>query len=211
MSKKIEYIDANGNHVPAKYVTAHEKKRDAAAKKIYALWQAEQQRLIALRQKTDAIIDDILADAQADAGVEVDRKIGNVQFRSFDGSLIICRDVQRVKELGEQLAIIQQLIMEAINEMAEGARSADIASIAKAAFTPRRSGRLDMQRIRDLVKIKVSHPKWKKAVSLLALAERDIGSRTYVRVSKVTRSGTTSRINPLWLNMAKLPDGGGTQ
>lgn len=178
------YTDPSGQIVPAKYVKPYDKLRDKIASRIAKAWQDMESRLTLLKAQTLADVEKLQAAAAKDAGVKpLGGEKGYIQFRSFDGSITIQVDNAKRTEFDERLQLAQSLIMEAVSDLSKDAPNADLVEIATRAFQPRRSGNLDMQRIRDLKTYKVSHPKWKKAIEIINECERVIGHRRYIRVS----------------------------
>ena len=178
------YTDPTGEQVPAKYVKPYDKLRDRTAQRIARLWAAEEKRLRKIKAETVDLILELQDAAAKDAGVKpLGGKRGNVQFRSFEGLVTVSLDNAKRTEFDERLSLAQTLIMEAVQEMAEGDHNADLVEIATKAFQPRRSGSLDMQRVRDLRTYNVKHPKWRKACEIIAECERTIGHKRYIRVS----------------------------
>lgn len=178
------YTDPSGDKVAAKYVGPYDRKRDQIANQISSLWLKEEERLNVIKEKTVELIEKLQEAAARDTGVKpLGGKKGNIQFRSFDGRITIALDNAKRTEFDERLSIAQSLIMEAVQELSAGEHSADLVEIATRAFQPRKSGNLDMQRIRDLKNYQVKHPKWKQAMDIITKCERVIGHRQYVRVS----------------------------
>ncbi len=203
MTAKKTYTDPAGDKIPAKYVKPYDRLRDQIANRILAKWQTEEDRLRKIKTETLEMVDRLVTAAAKDAGVkDLGGKAGNIQFRSFDGTITIAVDAAKKTEFDERLALAQQLIMEAVHEIAADAKNADLVEIATKAFQPRRSGNLDMQRIRDLRTYRVSHPKWKKACEIISDCERTIGHRRYIRVS-VRQTPDASPIN-ITLDIASL-------
>lgn len=188
--------------MPAKYVSAYDKLRDRIAQRIARKWREEQLRLIKLKAETVADIEKLMDAASAETKVSLGGKKGNVQFRSFDGSVTIASDRQYRTEFDERLKFAQQLIQEAIEELAGNSENADLAEIARKAFEPRKTGNLDMQRIRDLRRYKVRHPKWKQACDIISECERVIGHRDYIRVS--VRFAPDQKPEPVVLDIASI-------
>ncbi len=181
MPQKI-YIDPAGDQVKAQYVPAYDKLRDQIANRIAKRWQEEETRLAKVKAETVADIDKLLEAAAKEADVSLGGEKGNCQFRSFDGRITIGRDRQYRTEFDERLQFAQQLINEAIAELTDGS-NADLAEIARKAFQPRRTGNLDMQRIRDLKSYNVKHPKWRQACEIISECERTVAYRDYIRVA----------------------------
>ncbi len=201
--KKEYYIDACGEKVHVRHVKKYDRLRDQIANQIFRDWEAEEARLRALKGVTIDRIERLQEAAAAEAGVpELGGAKGNIQFRSFDGRITIAIDAAKKTEFDERLAIAQQLIMEAVQEISADADNADLVEIATRAFQPRHSGNLDMQRIRDLRKYNVKHPKWRQACDIIAECERVIGHRRYIRVTVREKPDTTPR--PVTLDIAAL-------
>jgi hypothetical protein len=196
------YTDPGGEKVPARYVKPYDRLRDKIARQIERDWQAEQVRLAACKARTVAAIQKLQDAAAAEAGVDLGGTKGNLQFRSFDGGITISLDRQYRTEFDERLQFAQALIKEAVAEMTEGANNADLAEIATKAFTPRKSGNLDMQRIRDLRTYNVSHAKWRQACEIISDCERTVAFRDYIRVA--VRTAPDASPENIHLDIAKL-------
>lgn len=192
------YTDPLGHPVPARYVPAYDRQRDAAARSILKDWKRAEQMLVDVQERAIARIKALQAAAAKDAKVKnLGGEKGNIQFRSFDSSIMVRYDADARTEFDERLALAQQLINEAVKELSAGSQNADLIEIATRAFQPRRSGRLDMQRVRDLCTYKVSHPKWKKAVEIIKKCERQVGTRNYLRVAVRENRDSKPRYIPL--------------
>jgi hypothetical protein len=200
--KKDYYTDPSGEKVPAKYVKPYDKLRDQIACQIDKMWQQETDRLAKVKHDTIALIEKLKAAAAAEADVpELGGGKGNIQFRSFDGRITVSLDRQYRTEFDERLQFAQALIMEAIAEMTEGT-DADLSEIARRAFQPRKSGNLDMQRIRDLRSYNVKHPKWRQACEIISECERTVAHRDYIRVA--VRLADDAKPTPIVLDIASL-------
>lgn len=197
------YVDPDGQAIPAKYVKSYDRQRDATAQAILKDWLKAQQVLANVKERTVARITALQEAARKDSGVkDLGGAKGNIQFRSFDGNIVVRYDADARTEFDERLALAQQLINEAVHELAAGAKDADLVEIATRAFQPRRSGRLDMQRVRDLCSYNVSHPKWKQAVDIIKKCERQVGTRNYIRVA--VREDADKRPAFIALNIAEI-------
>jgi SpoVK/Ycf46/Vps4 family AAA+-type ATPase len=200
--KKDYYTDPSGETVPAKYVKPYDRKRDQIAQRIARLWQDEQARLAKVKAETIALITQLQEAAAGEADVTLGGARGNIQFRSFDGAITVSSERAYRTEFDERLQFAQQLIMEAIAEMTDKVDDADLSEIARRAFQPRKSGNLDMQRIRDLRNYRVQHPKWRKACEIISDCERTVAFRDYIRVAvRTAPDATPETIN---LDIAKL-------
>ena len=202
MAKKEYYTDPAGEKVPGKYVKAYDKKRDAIAQRIAKRWQDERTRLAKIKAETIADIQALVDAAELETAVSLGGAKGNIQFRSFDGSITVISDRQFRTEFDERLTMAQQLIGEAIADMTADAENADLAEIARRAFEPRKSGNLDMQRIRDLRRYNIKHPKWAQACEIISECERTVGHRDYLRV--LVRNAPDAKPEAVVLDIAAL-------
>jgi hypothetical protein len=198
-------IDAQGVAVPVKYIKKYDRERDRIARRIHARFVKAQEHLRMVKRECFADIEKLVAMAEQEAEVSLGGVKGNVQFRSFDGSITVSLDMQARTEFDERLALAQKLILEAVAEMTDGA-SADLAEIARRAFEPRKSGRMDMQRIRDLRNYKVEHVKWRRACEIIGECERLVGTRQYIRVAE--RQAPDAKPVNITLDIASIDAGG---
>ena len=205
-SQKV-YIDPDGNTVPAKHVSAYDRKRDAIAGRIFNLWGAEEQRLTALKATTNRLLDELRAAAAKESGVKLGGAKGYLQFRSFDGLIVIRFEKRSKTEFDERISLVQQIIREAIDELAADAgrsgKVQELRKVADAAFKPRgKDGRLDRQRVRDIATVQVDHPKWRKAAELIRECDKVVGHQEYVRVAK--RLAPDAEPIPIILDITKV-------
>jgi len=207
------YTDPMGDTVPERHLSKYERLRDRLALRVLKRWIKAQALLEAVKADTIADINKLMEASRKDSSV---RELGgindNVSFRSFDGNTIISIDMSKQTEYDERRIVAQRLIMEAVEEMRQEIAGAsdhkakvmryldNLAEVATGAFRPRRGGRLDRQRIRDLKSFKVDHPKWIEAIKILDECERVIGSRLYLRVSH--RTDSTKKHQSIPLNIA---------
>lgn len=202
MATKEYYTDPAGEKVPAKYVKAYDKLRDQVAVRIAKRWQGERDRLAKIKADTIHDIQTLVDAAEKATDVSLGGAKGNIQFRNFDGNITIISDRQFRTEFDERLTMAQQLIIEAIADMTADAENADLAEIARRAFEPRKSGNLDMQRIRDLRRYNIKHPKWAQACDIISDCERTVGHRDYLRV--MVRNAADAKPEPVVLDIAAL-------
>jgi hypothetical protein len=208
MSKKQKtYIDPEGNEVLAKYVPAYDKKRDRIAMRIYDIWGRAEQLLTSVKAETNRLIDEMRETAAKDSGVKLGGSKGYLQFRSFDGKTIIRFENRAQMEFDERLVLVQQLINEAIDDLAansgRNARILELRKVADAAFRPRgKDGKLDRQRVRDIAGCHVDHPKWRKAAEIVRECDQVIGHRQYVRVAR--RMAPGAEAVPIVLDISKV-------
>ena len=207
MKKPVKYINPLGNEVPPESVSAYDKSRDRIVRRIHDIWTKAQAQLRLARVQTDANLDMIRKLAAKLSGVKLGGAKGYFQLRSFDGKIIVRFENVAVMEFDERLELVQRLINEAIDDLAgdtsKNANLQELRTIAAAAFRPRgREGKIDRQRVRDLLNTKVNHPKWRQAQDIIREADRTIGHRAYVRVA--TQAHPKAKPEPILLDIGKV-------
>jgi hypothetical protein len=207
MKKPVKYVNPLGNEVPPESVSAYDKSRDRIVRRIHAIWTKAHAQLRTAKVQTDANLDLIRKLAAKQSGVKLGGAKGYFQLRSFDGKIIVRFENVAVQEFDERLELVQRLINEAINDISEtqvpDERIENLRMIALAAFRPRgREGKIDRQRVRDLLNIKVDHAKWRQAQDIIRECDRTIGHRAYVRVA--VQAGAKSKPEPIILDICKV-------
>lgn len=202
------YIDPSGEKIPAKYVSAYDKKRDRIAIQIARLWLDERKRLESVKEKTFALIEEVRQAAAKDSKVKLGGKKGYMQFRDFRSHVVVRFENRAKMEFDERLALVQQLITQAIEDLAgdsgRNARILELRKVADAAFRPRgKDGKLDRQRVRDIANVQVDHPKWRKAAEIIRECDRIVGHKPYIRVL-MTNDPAVEKHQPITLDISQI-------
>ena len=212
MKKPVKYVNPLGNEVPPESVSKFDKDRDRIVRRIHAIWSKANEQLRTAKVQTDANLDLIRRLAAKQTGVQLGGAKGYFQVRSFDGKIIVRFENVAVKEFDERLETVQRLVFEAIDETAEKAAVGDaeqkkavenLRKLANDAFRPRgREGKIDRQRVRDLLNIAFDHYKWRQAQKIIRECDRTIGHRAYVRVA--VQADPKSKPEPIILDICKV-------
>lgn len=212
MKKTAKYINPLGNEVPPESVSKFDKERDRTVRAVLADWQRARAALEAVSARTNARLDKIRKLAAKQAGVQLGGAKGYFQLRSYDGKIIVRFENVPVMEFDERLELVQHLVFEAIDEKASAAAIGDaqqkkdvmdLRGLAADAFRPRgREGKIDRQRVRDLLNIAFDHDKWRQAQKIIREADRIIGHRAYVRVA--VQTNPKAKPEPIILDICKV-------
>lgn len=212
MKKPVKYVNPLGNEVPPESVSKFDKERDRIVRRIHAIWTKAHAQLRTAKVQTDANLDLIRKLAAKQTGVKLGGAKGYFQIRSFDGKIIVRFENVAVKEFDERLETVQRLVFEAIDEKASAASVGDekqkkdvqdLRNLAADAFRPRgREGKIDRQRVRDLLNIAFDHDKWRQAQKIIRECDRTIGHRAYVRVA--VQADPKSKPEPIILDICKV-------
>ena len=212
MKKPVKYVNPLGNEVPPESVSKFDKERDRIVRRIHAIYAKAHEQLRTAKVQTDANLDLIRKLAAKQTGVKLGGAKGYFQIRSFDGKIIVRFENVAVKEFDERLETVQRLVFEAIDEKASAASVGDekqkkdvqdLRNLAADAFRPRgREGKIDRQRVRDLLNIAFDHDKWRQAQKIIRECDRTIGHRAYVRVA--VQADPKAKPEPIILDICKV-------
>lgn len=206
------YFNHLGNAVPSESVSAYDKARDREVRAILADWKRARSVLESVSARTNARLERIRKAAAKQTGVKLGGSKGYFQLRSFDGKIIVRFENVAVQEFDERLELVQRMVFESIDETAAKAAVGDaeqkkavenLRKLATDAFRPRgREGKIDRQRVLDLLKIDFDHPKWRQAQDIIRECDRIIGHRAYVRVA--TQAHSKAKPEPIILDICKV-------
>ena len=212
MKKPVKYINPLGNEVPPESVSAYDKARDRIVRRIHAIWTKAHAQLRTAKVQTDANLDMVRKLAAKQTGVQLGGAKGYFQLRSFDGKIVVRFENVPVMEFDERLELVQRLVFEAIDEKASSAAVGDarqkkdvqdLRGLAADSFRPRgREGKIDRQRVRDLLNIAFDHDKWRQAQTIIRECDRTIGHRAYVRVA--VQADPKAKPEPILLDISKV-------
>lgn len=177
--------DAQGQQVPLAYVKPYDRLRDKTARRILARWQKAHAALQRVKAET---LEDIAA-LQAAASGDADQgglggEKGNIQFRSFDGLITVRVDARTNIEFDERIREAHAIIQKVVAELASATGQADIAEIINAAFRPSSFGLLQKSRILGLLRLKVKHADWARAMELIKESIFTKQGKSYIYVEE---------------------------
>ena len=175
--------DSAGNSVPAKYVTAYDKKRDAAVRKILKRWQAAREALERVHAETLADLD-ALAKLRHAEGIGVAEK-GNMQISSFDGNITVGLHQRYEVRLDDRVAQAREIMLEYAQNLIKGMGGDDgkaLMEIVRQTFDPSKSGNLSMAKISALLKMDIRHGDWLTAKQMIIDAMTPAKGKCYLRV-----------------------------
>ena len=170
--------DANGQDVPVKYVSAYDRVRDQAARRVEARFRKARRALEQLVAETLADLDKVRKLADHPAGDK-----GNYQISSFDGMVTVAvRQTYRI-QLDERVVRARELMLDYARHLAgqvAGNDGAALMQIIGAAFEASRTGALPYAKILALLRLDISAPAWQEAKRLLQAAIKPERGKAYL-------------------------------
>ncbi|MGI5868666.1 MAG: DUF3164 family protein [Kiritimatiellia bacterium] len=172
--------DSMGNDVPVGYVSAYDKARDKAVRRVHARWMKA-------REALEKCVADCLKDMEALSGVRATEPApkGNFSARSFDGTLIVQIDQAWRITLDERVLEARAIMEAYVARLVDGLAGTDadaIRAIVHEAFSPGRSGGLPVAKVLRLLALEIDAPDWRRARKLLSGAIRPERGKAYLRV-----------------------------
>jgi len=185
MAKK-QWIDLNGNEVPAQYVPKLDKERERITLKYLAKAKKLSQQLEKLKEDMlndcDAVYQQMLKDNNVPAHSK-----GGYSISTFNRDAKIEVSVQERIEFDDIITVAHEKIKQFLLEKTQGVDT-DLQQIINQAFETRR-GQMDAKRVLGLFRLKINHPRWLEAMDLIKQSINRNNSKRYVRVWKKDSQG----------------------
>lgn len=186
--------NAVGHLVPVESIQEIDLVRDEFVGRMVARAREFEATLV---QMKDAIRADFQAFVELSAEqykVTMGGEKGNIELKSFDGSMAIARDVSELIEFDERLHVAKALVDECLREWTKHSDS-KIRTLVESAFQVDKKGNVNTKRILGLRKLKIEDEKWKQAMKAISDAVTVTGTRTYFRFYERDEHGKMQQIN----------------
>jgi len=127
-------------------------------------------------------------------GVSIGGRKGNVTLNSFDGEYRILLAIADCITFDERLQAAKALIDECIKAWTEGARS-EIKALIDDAFAVDKTGKINTGRVLGLRRLKISDPKWLRAMEALSDSVTINSTKEYIRIYRRNDKGEYLLVN----------------
>ena len=169
--------DSMGNNIPVKYVSAYDKARDRATRRILARFQKARSMLEAVVAESSADLDELskLKDSLGEKG--------NFSARSFDGLIQVAIRQQYNIRLDERVIHARELMMEYVNSVLDRVDGVDVSALrllVTEAFKVNSQGFLSAGRVLSLMRMEVNNDKWREAKMILQAALKPEKGKQYL-------------------------------
>ncbi len=181
-------LDAQNRLIPESQVKKIDLERDKLVKKITVL------AISKFKEEAMRDIELFVARSARDFRVKMGGKKGNISLLSFDGKYKIIRSINEFLAFDERLQVAKELVDQCIEEWSESSKD-EIKVLIKDAFNVNKQGKIDRNRILNLRKLNIKHPKWKKAMDAVAESITVTNTKSYIRVYERQEDGSYSQIN----------------
>ncbi len=181
MAKITTMTDSMGNQIPLKYVSAYDKARDRATRRILARFEKARANLETV--VADSIKDlDELSKLKESLGTK-----GNFSARSFDGLIQVAIRQQYNIRLDERVIHARELMMEYVNSVLDRVDGVDVSALrllVTEAFKVNSQGFLSAGRVLALMRMEVADAKWREAKMILQAALKPEKGKQYLICEK---------------------------
>lgn len=189
--------DSMGNNIPVKYVSAYDKARDRATRRILARFQKARSMLEAVVAESIADLDELskLKDSLGEKG--------NFSARSFDGLIQVAIRQQYNIRLDERVIHARELMMEYVNSVLDRVDGVDVSALrllVTEAFKVNSQGFLSAGRVLSLMRMEVNNDKWREAKMILQAALKPEKGKQYLICE--SRKTTQGDFNAIRLDIA---------
>ncbi|GBQ15181.1 hypothetical protein CFR78_04340 [Komagataeibacter rhaeticus] len=149
--------------------------------------------------------------ADVDAFIDLTLERYNARLGGKRGGLVIANFGETVKvevstadylRVNEAIVAAQALMNEVLDDVGEGANDDVRTLLANAFVRDEKTGRLNIQRLQETRRVKLSHPKWPDVQAAIADSLEWAGSRRYIRFH--VRKDGNARWEQINLNFSSL-------
>jgi hypothetical protein len=186
--------DSKGRMVPLEMVEPIDLARDDLVREIV---EKSLDLASMLRGFKEHALDDVKAfiDISAEQyGVKIGGKKGNVTLASYDGEYKVLIAIDDRICFDERLQAAKALIDECLKEWTEGARS-ELKALIDDAFSVDKEGKINTGRVLSLRRLKITDPKWLRAMEALSDSVTITESKEYIRIYRRNAKGKYDLVN----------------
>jgi len=173
--------DGNGALIPINKVKDIDKKRDKLVKSIVKNASNLSGVLADFRNEVFDMIAEFTEESAREYGASLGGKKGNLTLYSYDKRFKIVVAVGETKQFDERLQIAKQLIDDCIQKWMKGSNH-NIQALVSDAFQVDRQGKVSVDKILGLRKLKIEDENWAKAMEAIADSIQITGSKKYFRI-----------------------------
>lgn len=174
---KGNWLGADGNSVPPKFIPTLDKSRDAMIERIHAKAADLNKRLTDFSAYVDDEVNKYLDGAAAAAGIKRNQG-GNQIFTGFSGDKRVEIKVCRFIDFNEHLQFAKQKIDNCVSRWSEGANQ-NLQAVIGRAFKQDRKGNIDTKLVLGLRQLKINDREWNEAMELISKAITITGAKAY--------------------------------
>ncbi|KGJ86417.1 DUF3164 family protein [Colwellia psychrerythraea] len=173
--------NAAGHLVPESKIEAIDLLRDELVKELTSEAEDISKQLQQFKVKALMRVQDFIDLSAQTYGQQIGGKKGNASLVSFDGNLMVKRNINENITFDERLIVAKSLIDSCIHEWTQGGND-NIKALVEHAFQTDKEGNISVTRILGLRRLDIEDEQWLKAMEAIADSISITGSKTYLRL-----------------------------
>ena len=193
--------DHKGRLVPISLIDEVDLERDSLVTELVEKAKDLQSMMIEFKKQSGGDVVAFCDLSSEKYGVKRGGNKGNVSLVSFDGKLKVQIQVAELIVFDERLHAAKELIDECLTEWTEGSRD-EIKALITDAFQVDKEGNISTGRILGLRRLKISDPRWIRAMDAISESVRVADTKSYLRFYEKT--GLDDKWAPICLDMAAV-------
>lgn len=193
--------DANDALIPVAKIKAIDKDRNKVVIDLCKEAKNASAALVGFKLAAMQAFSDFVERSLAEYDAKLGGKKGNVTLMSFDGQYKIVRAMQENLMFDERLQVAQALIAECINAWSKGSND-NIKVLVNQAFQVDKAGKINTGRVLGLRALKISDPKWLKAMEAISDSTRTVSTKAHIRFYE--RDDASGEYYPIHLDVASV-------
>jgi len=194
------WTNAKGHFVPVEDIPEYEQLREQALRPLVGRWLSAYLDLADLKARMYEEVEALIALCAEQHGVDLGGKKGNVTLYLYDGSFKVERQYQNRSAFDEQINAAEALISKCLETWA-GEAGPEIRALVKGAFEKNARGEIRRSEMIRLRSLKIDDDDWRKAMEIIAKAEKILDRACYISVSVRDAQG---KYIPLPLDFASV-------
>ncbi|WP_296029169.1 DUF3164 family protein [uncultured Alcanivorax sp.] len=195
--------NAQGHLVPENLVEEVDLVRDDLVRNLVAKGKLLHGDIKKYRSDAMSEVKDFIILAASKYDVTLGGKKGNVSLVSYDGTRMVKVQVASLIRFDERIQAAEQLVNECNEEWTNHPGVPDeLKVVAANAFAQNAQGQLSVTKILNLLRWKITHAKWLKAMDIIRDSMQVIGSAEYIRIYE--RDNPEGQWKAIPLDIAKL-------
>lgn len=186
-------MNVKGHLVPQSSVKEIDKLRDDVVKKMVEKSKELNQVMRDTKEVMFSEFENFVAVSAQEYDTKIGGEKGNTSLFSYDGQYKVQLAVNDSIVFDERLQVAKSLIDECLNEWTADSND-NIKALIGNAFQVDKEGKINTRRVLGLRSLKISDPKWLKAMEAISESIQVISSKEYIRVYERDEHGKYQQI-----------------
>ena len=173
--------DRNDHLIPKDKVKPLDRERDKVVRKLIKDAQGVNEVIAEFKDKAMVAVADFADRSASEYGAKIGGRKGNIKLHTYDGAYRVELAINENRSFDERLQVAKSLIDECIHEWMKGSNH-NIQALVQDAFKVDKQGKVSVERILGLRRLKFDDERWVRAMDAIADNIHVTGSKRYIRL-----------------------------